>query len=78
MHMYTHERLWPELTDLASELESHCQLVASNSGGNPYDETMSCPWALLADQYPEYNIPLACASATVELRGEVDVSLMKL
>jgi hypothetical protein len=27
MHMYTHDRLWPALADLAAELQSECQLL---------------------------------------------------
>ena len=73
MHMYTHDRLWPQLSDLAIELESECQLLAPSSGGNPFDECMSCPWADLADQFPGFPIPMACQSSTIELRGEIDV-----
>lgn len=74
LHMYTHTRLWPALSDLSAELQSHCQLLASLSGGNPFDETASCVWAALQDRYPLCGIPMACQSATVELRGEQDVS----
>jgi len=74
--MYTHDRLWPQLADLASEIRSNCHLLASVSGGNPFDEVMSCPWAALQDAYPEYNIPMACQSTTIELRGEKDVCIV--
>ena len=73
MHMYTHDRLWPQMSDLARELKSECHLLASNSGGNPFDEACSCIWASLADKFPGFPIPMACQSVTVELRGEVDV-----
>ncbi len=73
MHMYTHDRLWPEMKDLSALLDSKCNLVAGWSGGNPFDEACSCPWATLADKYPEFAIPMGCQSATVELRGEVEV-----
>jgi hypothetical protein len=73
MHMYTHDRLWPEMRDLAALIESRCNLVAGWSGGNPFDEACSCPWATISDKYPDYNIPMACQSATIELRGEADV-----
>ncbi len=74
MHMYTHDRLWPQFSDLCIELQSHVQLLAANSGGNAFDESVSCIWAALADSYPECSIPMACQSSTVELRGENDVS----
>ena len=32
MHMYTHSKLWPALSDLATELESECHLLASAAG----------------------------------------------
>jgi predicted deacylase len=73
MHMYTHDRLWPQMSDLAQEIGSGCQLVAGLSGGNPFDEACSCIWASLADAFPEYPIPMACQSATIELRGEIQV-----
>lgn len=73
MHMYTHDRLWPEMKDLCAALESQCNLIAGWSGGNPFDEACSCPWSTISDRYPEFCIPMACQSATVELRGEVDV-----
>jgi predicted deacylase len=74
MHMYTHSRLWPAMSELAAELQSECQITADVSGGNPFDEACSCIWASLADQFPGYPIPMACQSATVELRGECQVT----
>jgi len=73
LHMYTHTQLWPKLADLAAEIHSHCQLTASTSGGNPFDEVNSCPWAALQAKFPTFAIPMACESATIELRGESDV-----
>lgn len=74
MHMYTHDRLWPEMVDVAETIGSQCNLLAPQSGGNPFDEALSGPWATLADMYPSFPIPMACHSATIELRGESDVS----
>jgi uncharacterized protein len=74
MHMYTSERLWPQLSDLAAELKSECNLIAPSTGYDSFDEACSCPWAYLADRFPSFPIPMACESATVELRGEADVS----
>lgn len=72
--MYTHDRLWPAMSDLSQHLRSHCQILDSNSGGSCFDESCMNIWASLADKYPEYPIPLACSASTVELRGELDVS----
>jgi len=74
LHIYTHDKLWPDLSDLAAYLGSYCHLTASESGGTPFDESMSCPWALISNKLPEYNIPMACQSVTVELRGTYDVN----
>lgn len=71
LHMYTHERLWPNLSDLAAEIGSECHLISPAAGGEPFDEACSCPWAALADKFPSFPIPMACESATVELRWEI-------
>lgn len=74
MHMYTHDHLWPTMADLAQLLGSRCNIIASKSGGNPFDESVSCPWATLAERFQQHPIPMACQAVTVELRGEADVS----
>ena len=71
--MYTHDRLWPRVSDLAAELGAQCVLLASDSGGRPADEVSSGLWAAVADAYPSYHIPMACEAVTVELRGALDV-----
>ncbi|CAM9685765.1 unnamed protein product [Ectocarpus fasciculatus] len=73
MHMYTHDNLWPEFSDLASELASRCQLLAADSGGNCFDEACSCLWAAISNEYPDHLVPMACQSCTVELRGDREV-----
>ena len=72
VHMYTHDRLWPKMQDLAAEIGSYCHLLAPKAGGDPFDEACSCPWAQIADHFRDLPIPMACESATVELRGESD------
>jgi hypothetical protein len=78
MHMYTHDRLWPKFSDLALSIGSQCHILSPLSGGGCFDEACSCPWAALADRFPQFPIPMACESATIELRGEYNVSLMFL
>ena len=51
-HMYTHDRLWPEFADLAGELGSEATLLAPDSGGNYFDDSLSCLWAAVADRFP--------------------------
>jgi len=75
MHMYTHDKLWPEMSDLAASLGSKCNIIDADSGGNCFDEAASTPWARLAEKFPSFPIPMACQSCTVELRGEADVRI---
>jgi predicted deacylase len=74
MHMYTSDELWPEAMDLAAQLGCRAVMLASDSGGDPFDEACSVPWwklrAHFGDRFP---IPDACLSATIELRGKSDV-----
>lgn len=72
--MYTHDRLWPQVQDLAAEMGAQCVLLASDSGGRPADEVCSGLWAKVSDTYPNFKIPMACEAVTVELRGTLDVS----
>ena len=74
IHMYTHDRCWPQISDLAVALGVRCILTDSDSGGSAFDETFSNPWAKIADHFPGFPIPFACQTSTVELRGQYDVS----
>ncbi len=82
MHLYIEEACWPALQTLAQRLEAKAVLLAKNSGGASFDECFSGLWWQLAERIaadPEMagrDIPLpqACASTTVELRGEADVA----
>jgi uncharacterized protein len=76
VHLYTGEALWPEAADLAAEIGSAVTLLAQDSGGTPFDEANSALWWQLAALLPQHSahIPAACLAATVELRGQKDVS----
>ena len=72
MHLYTltpHAALGAELGAL---LGARAVLLASESGDSPFDEACSRPWLVLAERFADKPVPLACFSATVELRGERD------
>lgn len=77
MHFYTHDRLWPELEDLAKELGSGCQLLDADSGGVCFDESNMNPWASFQDMAAALPhkppVEMACQACTVELRGQNDV-----
>ncbi len=79
MHLYTTPSLWPRLEPLARLIGAEVALLAGDSGGDPFDESCSLAWSRLdalhvaaggaAEAWPE-----ACVAATIELRGEADVS----
>jgi predicted deacylase len=75
LHLYTHERCWPEISDLSTCLNTHINILATESGGNPFDEAFFCPWVAFQDKWKDlFPIEMACHSATVELRGQLDVN----
>lgn len=73
LHVYTGTPLWPAASDLSAQLGSRATLLATESGGNPFDEAVAGIWWRLAEDFPEVPVPPACLAATVELRGESDV-----
>lgn len=73
LHLYLGTPLWPDGRDLAAWCHSAVTLLATASGGNPFDESVAGPWWALAERFPEHPIPPACLAATVELRGDRDV-----
>ena len=72
LHLYA---LTPQ-ADLAIELGTlmgaRAILLATESGGSPFDEACSRPWLEVQLQHPDKPVPLACFSTTIELRGEAD------
>ncbi|TXH37099.1 MAG: succinylglutamate desuccinylase/aspartoacylase family protein [Rhodospirillaceae bacterium] len=75
MHVYIPPEHWPAYSDLAAELEARACLTSADSGSFCFDETFYMPWSKLrqavGDKFP---IPSPCFVATVELRGQADVS----
>jgi len=74
LHVYTGTALWPHAADLCAQLGARAILLAAVSGGNPFDEALGGAWWAVAERFPEFPVPPACLSATVELRGERDVN----
>jgi predicted deacylase len=78
MHLYSEEACWEALQPLACLLGCQAVLLARDSGGGPFDERLSGLWWQLDAQLKaaglDLPLPQACASTTVELRGESDVT----
>ena len=74
LHLYLGTPLWPDAGDLSAQIGSQATLLATVSGGQPFDEAVGGPWWALAERFPEHPIPPACLSGTVEYRGRSDVS----
>lgn len=74
MHLYVVPELWPNASDLADYLDVAVMITAAPSGGDPFDEVWSSLWSRLAERFPDHPIPHGGFSATIELRGEGDVS----
>ena len=73
MHLFVGNQLWPDAADLSAQIGSEATMLAVDSGGSPFDEAFSRPWAELAERFTDKAIPPACLSATIELRGTADV-----
>ncbi|MGQ5523215.1 succinylglutamate desuccinylase/aspartoacylase family protein [Chitinimonas sp. PSY-7] len=74
MHVYTEEPYLAQAEPLNRFLGAQAVLLARGSGGASFDEALSGLWWQLAERYEgRFPVPLACLSATVELRGETEV-----
>lgn len=75
MHLYLIPQHWPEARDLAAEIGSRATMLTEDSGGSSFDEAFSMPWVKLARRFgPDFPIPAICVAATIEYRGQPDVS----
>ena len=79
MHVYTTPALWADVEPLVRLLGAEVCLLAAESGDDSFDEACSTVWprlaALISRQLGRpIALPAACVAATVELRGETDVS----
>jgi len=78
LHLYSEDACWAPLEPLARLLGCRAVLLARESGGGPFDERLSGLWWQLANHLKASGLsvplPQGCASTTVELRGESDVS----
>jgi uncharacterized protein len=75
LHLYLSTVHWPEAADLSAEIGSRATMLCEDSGAASFDETFILPWTKLAAVLgAKYPIPAACLGATIEYRGQGDVS----
>jgi predicted deacylase len=75
VHLYTTPSGEAQAQALSRHLGARVILLAADSGGNSFDESCSTPWDSLRARYGErFPVPAGCFAATVELRGQADVS----
>ncbi|AZE71579.1 Succinylglutamate desuccinylase/aspartoacylase [Pseudomonas synxantha] len=74
-HLYTTPQGWPRVEPLARYLGSQANLLATDSGGQSFDECFTLVWWQLQQRFGErFPIPMGSLSVTVELRGQGDVT----
>ena len=74
MHLYTLPSLSTRVAPLARLLGASVVLTATESGEGPFDEACSRPWLAARAALPNALFSAPCLAATVELRGERDIS----
>jgi hypothetical protein len=74
-HLYTTPEAWPQVEPLARYLGVQASLLATDSGGQSFDECFSLVWWQLQQRFGKrFPIPMGSFSVTIELRGQADVS----
>jgi predicted deacylase len=75
MHLYTNASHWPVVEPLARYLGAEASLLATDSGGDSFDETHTLFWWNLRQSLAGAKpLPEGCVAVTVECRGQRDVS----
>lgn len=74
-HLYLAPAFWPQVEPLARYLGARACFMATESGGQSFDEWFTLFWAQMQARFAP-RFPLACCSfaVTVELRGVADVT----
>ncbi|WP_375452483.1 succinylglutamate desuccinylase/aspartoacylase family protein [uncultured Devosia sp.] len=72
-HIFTSPELMPGLQDLADWFGSTATLTAQDSGGGSFDEVLPILYRQAQAANPDYPIPVAAQTATLEYRGQADV-----
>ncbi len=73
-HLYTTPEAWPKVEPLSRYLGAEASLLATDSGGQSFDECFTLVWWELQQRFDHrFEIPQGSFSVTVELRGQGDV-----
>ena len=73
-HLYMVPQLWPEASDLSAFMGAEASWLEEDSGGGSFDEVWPGLWLKLRRRYPDAAWPDLPLSATLEYRGQADVS----
>lgn len=73
-HIFTSPDLMPGLQDLADRMQVAATLTAEDSGGGSFDEVLPNLYRKAQRAFPDFPIPIAAETATLEYRGQADVS----
>lgn len=74
VHIYASRHHRDIAVELGADLGASVVLLEEDAGGNPFDEANAGLWWKLRERLSDDRVPLACFAATVELRGQADVS----
>ncbi|TWI53023.1 hypothetical protein IQ22_02860 [Pseudomonas duriflava] len=72
-HLYTTPEAWEQVEPLARYFGSKASLLATDSGGQSFDECFTLLWWNLNQRFGN-RVPMGSFSVTIELRGQMDVT----
>ena len=73
LHLYSTYYSWQGIEPLARLLGSQANLLANETGGAPFDCSVDMVWQRLTECFGDV-VPQGCIAATVELRGQANVT----
>jgi predicted deacylase len=74
-HLYTTPEAWPQVEALSRYAGAQASLLATDSGGQSFDECFTLLWWQLQQRFgARFAVPMGSFSVTLELRGQGDVN----
>ncbi|WP_413282836.1 succinylglutamate desuccinylase/aspartoacylase family protein [Vibrio sp. MA40-2] len=73
LHIYSTYYSWPAIEPLARLMDCNVNLLADDTGGEPFDSSLDRVWQRLHNQFGN-QVPQGAIGATIELRGQGDVT----